>query len=130
MKKKILALLSLVVVICLFVGIGIYFQKEANSNLKTVKVEVVSQRDDYEKVLTFDTDKEYLRELLLEEEIVTDYEESELGMYIHGVNNMNDDATNQYWWCILINGQSATTSADSIVLEEGSTYILELKQGY
>lgn len=130
MKKKLLALISLIAVMGIFAGIAVYFQKEANSDLKTVHVEVISQRDNYEKTTSYKTDKEYLRELLEEENIVTNYEDSDYGMYIHGVENMNDDSANQYWWCILVNDESATTSADSIVLEDGTTYTLELKQGY
>ena len=51
-------------------------------------------------------------------------------MYIHGVKNMADDPSAQYWWSISVDGKSATQGADVLVLEDGKTYTLELKQGY
>lgn len=130
MKKKLFALFGLVVVIGLFAGISIYFQQSGNENLKKVNIEVISKRDNYQETKEVKTDKEFLGEALVDEKIVTNYEDGQYGMYIRGVENMNDDEANQYWWCILVDGKSAPTGAESLVLEDGATYTLELKQGY
>ena len=130
MKKKTKVLLSLVLALVLFGGIGFYFQQKAEEGNKAITLEVVSKRDNYRMVEKYKTDAEYFGEFLKEENIVDDYEDSQYGMFIHSVKGMKDDQKQQYWWCILVNDESATTGADSLPLEDGSMYTLELKQGY
>lgn len=130
MKNRVKVLVALLVAIVVFSGIGIYFYQRGNSDVKEVTVEIISKRDDYNEKENYKTNIEYLGDLLKEENIVTDYEDSEYGMYIHGVKNMADDPSAQYWWSISVDGKSATQGADALVLEDGKTYTLELKQGY
>lgn len=130
MKNRVKILVALLVAIVVFSGIGFYFYQRGNSDVKEVTVEIISKRDDFNEKKNFKTNHEYLGDLLKEENIVTDYEDSEYGMYIHGVKNMADDPSAQYWWSISVDGKSATQGADALVLEDGKTYTLELKQGY
>lgn len=130
MKSRVKILVALLVTIVIFSGIGFYFYQSGNNDLKEVTVEIISKRDDFNEKENFKTDKEYLGDLLKEEKLVTDYEDSEYGMYIHGVKNMADDPLAQYWWSLSVDGKSATQGADSLVLEDGKTYTLELRQGY
>ena len=130
MKNRVKILVALLVAIVVFSGIGFYFYQRGNSDVKEVTVEVVSKRDDFNEKENYKTNIKYLGDLLEEENIVTDYEDSEYGMYIHGVKNMADDPSAQYWWSISVDGKSATQGADALVLEDGKTYTLELKQGY
>lgn len=130
MKNRVKILVALLVAIVVFSGIGIYFYQRGNSDVKEVTVEIISKRDDFNEKENYKTNIEYLGDLLKEENIVTDYKDSEYGMYIHGVKNMADDPSAQYWWSISVDGKSATQGADALVLEDGKTYTLELKQGY
>lgn len=130
MKNRVKILVALLVAIVVFSGIGFYFYQRGNSDVKEVTVEIISMRDDFNEKENYKTNIEYLGDLLKEENIVTDYEDSEYGMYIHGVKNMADDPSAQYWWSISVDGKSATQGADALVLEDGKTYTLELKQGY
>ncbi len=130
MKNRVKILVALLVAIVVFSGIGFYFYQRGNSDVKEVTVEIISKRDGFNGKENFKTNHEYLGDLLKEENIVTDYEDSEYGMYIHGVKNMADDPSAQYWWSISVDGKSATQGADALVLEDGKTYTLELKQGY
>lgn len=130
MKSRVKILVALLVTIVIFSGIGFYFYQSGNNDLKEVTVEIISKRDDFNEKENFKTDKEYLGDLLKEEKLVTDYEDSEYGMYIHGVKNIADDPLAQYWWSLSVDGKSATQGADSLVLEDGKTYTLELRQGY
>ncbi|OUP77690.1 hypothetical protein B5F09_05460 [Erysipelatoclostridium sp. An173] len=130
MKNRVKILVALLVAIVVFSGIGFYFYQRGNSDVKEVTVEIISKRDDFNEKENYKTNIEYLGDLLKEENIVTDYEDSEYGMYIHGVKNMADDPSAQYWWSISVDGKSATQGADALVLEDGKTYTLELKQGY
>ena len=122
MKNRVKILVALLVAIVVFSGIGFYFYQRGNSDVKEVTVEVVSKRDDFNEKENYKTNIEYLGDLLKEENIVTDYEDSEYGMYIHGVKNMADDPSAQYWWSISVDGKSATQGADALVLEDGKTY--------
>lgn len=130
MKNRVKILVALLVAVVVFSGIGFYFYQRGNSDVKEVTVEIISKRDDFNEKENYKTNIEYLGDLLKEENIVTDYEDSEYGMYIHGVKNMADDPSAQYWWSISVDGKSATQGADALVLEDGKTYTLELKQGY
>ena len=130
MKNRVKILVALLVAIVVFSGIGFYFYHRGKSDVKEVTVEIISKRDDFNEKENYKTNIEYLGDLLKEENIVTDYEDSEYGMYIHGVKNMADDPSAQYWWSISVDGKSATQGADALVLEDGKTYTLELKQGY
>lgn len=130
MKNRVKILVALLVAIVVFSGIGFYFYQRGNSDVKEVTVEIISKRDGFNGKENYKTNIEYLGDLLKEENIVTDYEDSEYGMYIHGVKNMADDPSAQYWWSISVDGKSATQGADALVLEDGKTYTLELKQGY
>lgn len=130
MKNRVKILVALLVAIVVFSGIGFYFYQRGDSDVKEVTVEIISKRDDFNEKENYKTNIEYLGDLLKEENIVTDYEDSEYGMYIHGVKNMADDPSAQYWWSISVDGKSATQGADALVLEDGKTYTLELKQGY
>ena len=130
MKNRVKILVALLVAIVVFSGIGFYFYQRGNSDVKEVTVEIISKRDYFNEKENYKTNIEYLGDLLKEENIVTDYEDSEYGMYIHGVKNMADDPSAQYWWSISVDGKSATQGADALVLEDGKTYTLELKQGY
>ena len=129
MKNKTKGLIALVIAIIVIAGVGFYFQQQANSDLKSVTLQIVSKRDNVNKSEDYKTDKEFLGDLLKKENLV-EYEDSQYGMYIHVVDGLKDDETNQYWWAILEDGQSSTYGADSLALKDGSTYTLELKQGY
>lgn len=129
MKNKTKGLIALIIAIVVIGGVGFYFNQQANANLKSVTLQIVSKRDNVDKSNTYKTDDEFLGDLLKEKNLV-EYEDSQYGMYIHGVDGLKDDATNQYWWSILEDGQMATKGADQLPLKDGSTYTLELKQGY
>lgn len=96
MKNRVKILVALLVAIVVFSGIGFYFYQRGNSDVKEVTVEIISKRDDFNEKENYKTNIEYLGDLLKEENIVTDYEDSEYGMYIHGVKNMADDPSAQY----------------------------------
>ncbi len=129
MKKNQKLLGLLLALVLVFGAIGIYFGTKPQEGVKSIVLEVVSVRDDVETSDKVKTDKEYLGELLIEKDMVT-YDESQYGMYIRGINGLMDDSDNQYWWCILVDGESAVNGADTLILEDGKTYTLELKQGW
>ena len=129
MKKKLLAGILFVAALA---AAGILWQvskPEALEGGKEVTVEVLSSRDGYEKDFAYETDEEYLGDLLVGEGLVT-AADSDYGRFIIAVKGMKADDSQQYWWSIAVDGEMAETGMDDLPLIDGSTYTLELKQGY
>lgn len=103
--------------------------RQTQDGVKQFQIEVVSERDGYEKTTDCQSDAEFLGEFLRTFEDC-EWEEREFGIYITGFDGMLEDIDNQYWWCVMVNGESATTGADGILLEDGVTYNFVLKQGW
>lgn len=103
--------------------------RPTQEGLKHFKVEVVSERDGYEKITDYKSDAEYLGEFLrtLED---CQWQESEYGIYIIGFDGMAEDTDNQYWWCVMADGEPSVTGADEIPLQDGVTYNFVLTQGW
>ena len=91
-------------------------------------LEIKSPRDSYEKKQN-STGSGTLGDYLKNNKLV-ESKDGDYGMYIIAVNGMKEDTAKKQWWCVEVNGQSATTGVSSIKLEEGKTYTLELKEGY
>jgi hypothetical protein len=86
---------------------------------------VIVYQDGTEKKLEYDTDLNYLSELLLEKELVTGYESEEYGFTIEGVDGIVLDwATDNAYWALYEGDEYATTSAAGIVLTDGAVYKL------
>ncbi len=129
MKKRLLAGILFAVALA---AAGILWQvskPEAQAGGKAVTVEVLSSRDGYEKSFAYETDEDYLGDLLVEEGLVS-AQDSDYGRFITAVKDMKADDSQQYWWSIAVDGAMAETGMDDLPLTDGSTYTLELKQGY
>lgn len=89
---------------------------------KTIYVEVV-HKDGSVADFTYQTDKEYLGEALLEEGLIAG-SESEFGLYVETVDGetANYDADQSYWW-LTCNGEDSQTGADQVVLADGDHFV-------
>ena len=77
-----------------------------------------------EKEFTYETDDEYLGELLTEEGLV-EGETSEYGMYITKVDGEQAVfETDNAYWALYENGEYASTGADQTVLDNGDEFSL------
>lgn len=120
-KKTLLALGGLCLAALMMLAAWHFTRPEASAGLKHITVEV-EHKDDSLNTFTYDTDAEYLGAFLLEQGLIRG-SEGAYGLYVETV----DDETADYsvdgsWWQLLCNGESASTGADSVVLEDGSTY--------
>jgi hypothetical protein len=124
-------LLTVVTVAAVALLVLVYYlsRPEINPNLKTIELEIVSERDSYSEVETFETEHMYLADLLIEEELI-EYQESDFGRFITAVLGMESDDAEQYWWSIAVDGEPAVVGIDQLPLEDGRTYSLILIQGY
>lgn len=130
-KKQKITLIAVFACVLAAVGIiaGVLNTKATQAGEKTFTVEVTSERDGYSNVTECTSEEEYLGAFLRTFE-GCEYEESDYGIYITGFNGMSEDMDNQYWWCVMVNGESSQTSADEVVLEDGAAYSFVLMQGW
>ncbi len=103
--------------------------RSTQEGVKSFQVEIVSERDSYSETMEEESEAEYLGGFLRDME-GCEWTESEYGIYIKGFNGMMEDLEDQYWWCISVDGETATTGADEIPLEDGRVYNFTLKQGW
>ena len=131
MKKKRGLIAAAAVLIVLCIGAGFLYQKSKPSvseGAKQIKVTVV-HGDDTENVFEYDTDAEYLGEVLKSEKLV-DGEDGEFGMFITTADGEQADDSKQQWWCITKAGEQVNTSADQTPVADGDEFELTLKEGY
>lgn len=130
MKKKttLIAGIILVVVIVLAGLAAMLLKPETTKGEKEIAV-VVVHGDGSEKTFTYDTDAEYLGEVLLANELV-EGETTEYGLYIKAVDGETADDAKQQWWCITKEGGQVNTGADTTPIQDGDQYELTLTEGY
>ncbi len=118
-----IALVALIVVAAILAGLYFLFRADPPEGDKTVTVKVV-HADQSEKEFTYETDDEYLGELLTEEGLV-EGEVSEYGMYITKVDGEQAVfETDNAYWALYENGEYASTGADQTVLDNGDEFSL------
>lgn len=88
---------------------------------KTVTVEV-THADGTTAEFSYQTDLEYLGELLQQEGLISG-SEGPYGMFVETVDGETVDyAKDQSWWRLQCNGEDAVTAADAVVLHDGDRY--------
>ena len=133
-KKMVLAVVALVVVIGLMMGVYFATRPETVEGMKDVGIVIVYEDGTVRSEL-YNTEAEYLSELLLEKELVTGYESAEYGFTIEAVDGIALDwNTDGAYWALYTGKEDpdtheivyeyATTSAAGIVLEQGGMYKL------
>lgn len=120
--KKVLAL-SLCVVMLVLCFAGCNQTPPDNEEALSFTV-VVKHLDGSEKTFNYSTHKATLGDALLEKGLVDGYEDT-YGLTITTVDGVYYDWNkSRTYWSLLINGEYASTGADSIVITEGYTYSL------
>lgn len=126
--KKSKALLAVVIVLAVaIIAAGIYFvtrsKTDAASGAKSITVDVV-HADGTSKTFTYQTDAEFLGEVLQREGLVQGTE-SDYGLYITTVDGEeavyeNDGA----YWAFYVGEDYASQGVDTTRVEDGATYSL------
>lgn len=122
-KKLIVAVIALIVVVAAMAGLYLATRPEAVQGGKTITVTVV-HGDTTSKDFTYNTDAEYLGEVIVAEGLVNG-QDGPYGLYFDTVDGETASwEVNQSYWSILIGEEYATTGADGIVLTDGGVYKL------
>ena len=129
MNRKTGILAAALVILCAAAGILFQMNKpETITGAKNINI-IVIHADQTENAFSYETDAEYLGEVLLENELaegdITDY-----GLFISTVDGETADSSKQQWWCITKGGESVTTGADSLPIADGDQFELTLMEGY
>ena len=129
MNRKTGILAVALVILCVAAGLLFQINKpETVTGAKNIDV-IVIHADQTENTFSYETDAEYLGEVLLENELaegdITDY-----GLFISTVDGETADSSKQQWWCITKGGESVTAGADSLPIADGDQFELTLMEGY
>ncbi|TCL57209.1 uncharacterized protein DUF4430 [Kineothrix alysoides] len=130
-KKQKIMLVAVFAIIVAAVGIvaGVVNYRVTQEGVKHFQVVVTSERDGYSETTECKAEEEYLGNFMRTFE-GCEWQDSDYGIYITGFDGMEEDIDNQYWWCVMVNGESATIGADEIPLKDGEIYSFVLMQGW
>ena len=131
-KKILIGIIGIIVLVILCVGMWFIYSKTREKPVegsKKIIVQIESERDEYSFEQSYNTDEEYLGNFLDKQGLIG-FNESEYGRYITSVQGYEANDAEQSWWSISVNGESAMTGIDEIVINDNDVYLLELKIGW
>ncbi|WP_458408370.1 DUF4430 domain-containing protein [Anaerotignum sp.] len=129
MNRKTGILAAILIILCIGAGILFHTNKpEAVAGAKEIDI-IVIHADQTENTFIYQTDAEYLGDVLLENELA-EGEMGSYGLFITAVDGETADDSKQQWWCITKSGESVTTGADALPIADGDQFELTLMEGY
>ena len=121
MKKTIISVVGFLLAILVLLGVWQRTRPEAQDGEKHIAVEII-HKDGSEKSFSYDTDEEYLGELLKKEGLISGTED-QYGIFVDTVDGetaiWEEDGG---WWSLSCNGEDAQTGVDQMIIEDGSVY--------
>ena len=129
MNRKTGILAGILVILCITAGILSHVNKpETTTGEKEIDI-VVIHADKTENTFTYETDAEYLADVLLDHKLV-EGDFGDYGLFITAVDGETADSSKQQWWCITKEGERVNTSAAEAPVTDGCQYELTLTEGY
>ena len=130
MNKKILSIIGVIAAVVILGALyNTYLAPTGVDGEKEVSLQVIVDKEEINEEFTFQTEHEFLGELLEEEQgaLELNYDEhSGLGMMITGMLGYEVDSSSEYFH-ILVNGEDAEYGVSGIALKDGDEYVLELR---
>ena len=121
--KIILAAVAVIVVAAIFLGVYLSTRPEPTAGQKTITVDVVHS-DESVQTFTYETDAEYLGDVLLEEGLV-EGDMGEFGLYITAVDG--EEAIYEVdggYWALYEGEDYAQQGADQTPIQDGGQFSL------
>ncbi len=123
-QKVWIAAAALAAVAMLMLGLWYFTRPEPTAGEKSIVVEVI-HGDRSSKEFTYDTDAEYLGQLLTEEGLVQG-EKGQFGLYIISADGEQAQESENQWWCVTKNGEMTETGVDTTPIQDGDHFELTL----
>jgi len=127
-KKGLIALAVLLVAVLAVFVVWRMNRPAVSDGDKHIVVEVVDV-DGKSKEYEYDTDEEYLRDVLESAGLISG-EESEYGLFVKTVDGYTASDTNQEWWYFSKGGEMLMTGVDTTPVADGDHFEITLKVGY
>lgn len=127
-RKAMLGCAALALACLLAAALYIRTRPATAEGQKTIDV-VVVHGDGSEASFQYQTDAEYLGDVLTENGLA-EGTESAYGLFITTVDGETADESLQQWWCITREGEMLSTGADQTPIAHGEQYELTLTEGY
>lgn len=127
-KKIVLGCIFLVIAIFAMYLLYNQFKPAAVKGSKKIVAEVITS-DGTSKSYDIQTDAEYLREALEQNNLISG-SESDFGLFVTTVDGITADDSKQEWWCFTLNGATINTSVDSTPVKDGDHFEITLTEGY
>jgi len=126
-SKKNLAIIIVAIVlvaaVALFVSLKLLNPQKTQAGAKTITVEVIG-RDGVPKEFVINTDEEFLRGALEQENLISG-EEGEYGLFVKTVDGETADASCE-WWCFTQDGEMLMTGVDGTPISDGDHFEITL----
>jgi len=127
MKKKIIMIIG-VIILADILGMvyDAYLGPEGVEGEKQVNLEIIIDEENINETYEFNTDLEFLSELLKEnqDKLGVSFQEHDFGKMVTGLKNY--EAEGQEFFHISVNGEEAERGIEEIPLQDGDTYKFEL----
>lgn len=129
MNRKTGILAAILLVFCITAGVLFHANKpETITGEKEIHILVI-HADKTENTFTYQTDAEYLADVLLENDLA-EGETGSYGLFITTVDGETVDDSKQQWWCITKGGEQVNSGADTLPIADGDQFELTLMEGY
>lgn len=130
MKKKLTLIISVLVIgALLFAGYKAFLSPKAVKGAKNITIEVVNKEQNVDKSFSYNTDYEFLIDLLKEnqKELGVTFKEFDFGTMVTGMMNYEAQDSKKEFFCISVNGTDATAGPNEIPLNDGDVIRFELR---
>ncbi len=129
-KKTWLAALCLALAALTFFFLYRQFLPKAVLGAKEVTV-TITHGDETVRMLTLNTDEEYLGAALAEyEDGLILGEDGPYGLYVMTVDGETADESQQQWWCFTKGGETVNTGVDETPVADGEAFEITLTTGW
>jgi hypothetical protein len=131
MNKKVIAIISVLVVIgLLYLGYSTFLAPKGVEGEKKVTVQIVIESQDIDETFTFNTDHEFVTDLLKEhqEKLGAGFQSSEYGTMIVEMMNYTADTSKNEFFLFKVNGEDSMAGTDQTPINDGDTYRFELSK--
>jgi len=127
-RNIIISVIALAVLVAAFFTAYQFLRQRGAEGAKTIHIDVIVGSETIHSA-DINTDAEYLRQALEEENLV-EGEEGTYGLWVIAVAGRTADSGKEEWWSLYKNGEFSMTGVDDTPLADGDIFEYRLTVGY